>query len=330
MKAAYIKACGPPENIVYGEVPDPIPTDSQVLVRTAAVALNPIDTYLRNGINPDLPMPYIVGCDVAGVVEQVGSNVDRFKVGDRVWGTNQGLLGRPGTFSELCTVDEEWLYPTPEGVSDKMAVATSLVGITAHLGLFRDANLQAGETVFVNGGSGGVGSMVVQMAKATGARVITTAGSDEKAAICREFGAEEVVNYKTGDVAAAIKAFAPDGVNVAWETQRDADLDALVGYLAERGRLVLMAGRDARPAFPVGPFYVKCCSIHGFAMFKASSEEQRLAAEQINRWLAEGKVQARIDREFPLSQAAAAHRLQEDNTLRGAGTLSGKIVLTPD
>jgi NADPH2:quinone reductase len=167
------------------------------------------------------------------------------------------------------------------------------------------------------------------MAKAAGARVITTGGSDEKVALCKQLGADVAVNYKTEDIAAAVERFAPDGVNVFWETMREPNFEQTVSYLAERGRMVLMAGRDARPAFPVGPFYVKGCSLHGFVLFKATPDEQRVCAEAINRWLVEGKLTARIDREMPLSEAAAAHRLQEDNTLHQAGTLAGKIILRP-
>jgi NADPH2:quinone reductase len=226
-------------------------------------------------------------------------------------------------------VDEDWLYPTPDGVSDEQAAAVALVGLTAHLGLFRDAKLKAGETLFVNGGSGGVGSTVLQMGKAVGARVITTAGSDAKVAACRELGADVAINYNAQDVDARLREAAPQGVNVWWETQREPDFDRAVSHLAPRGRMILMAGRDARPPFPVGPFYVKGCSLHGFAMFQATPEEQRACAEQINRWLAEGKLRPKIDRVLPLAEAAAAHRLQEDNTLRKAGTLAGKIVLRP-
>jgi NADPH2:quinone reductase len=137
------------------------------------------------------------------------------------------------------------------------------------------------------------------------------------------------VNYKTDDVAAAVKAFAPAGVNLYWETVREPDFEKIVSYLAERGRIILMAGRDARPTFPVGPFYVKGCSIRGFVVFKATPGEQRAAADDINRWLASGKLKANISRVLPLSQAAAAHKLQEENTLQKAGTLAGKIVLKP-
>jgi NADPH2:quinone reductase len=330
MKAAYINQPGPPESIIVGDLPTPTPAGNQVLVRVVAAALNPVDTYIRAGtIKMDIPRPFIVGCDLAGVAERVGPSAKRFKAGDRVWGTNQGLLGRQGTFAEYACVDEKWLYPTPDGVSDDVAAACALVGITAHLGLVRDAKLKSGETLFVNGGTGGVGSMVVQISKAIGARVITTAGSDERVAECRKLGADAALNYNIEDVPARIREFAPDGVNVWWETLREPNFDVTVPLLAERGRMILMAGRDARPTFPVGPFYVKGCSLHGFAMFNATPEEQRAAAEDINRWLVAGKLKPRIDRDLPLDQAAAAHRLQEENTIGKAGTLAGKIVIKP-
>jgi NADPH:quinone reductase len=330
MKAAYINQTGPPENIIVGELPTPEPTGKQVLVRVAAAALNPVDTYIRAGtIQMNIPLPFIVGCDLAGVVEGVGPDAKRFKKGDRVWGTNQGLLGRQGTFAEYACVDEEWLYPTPPEVADDTAAACALVGITSHLGLVRDAKLRSGETLFVNGGTGGVGSMVVQMSKALGARIITTAGSDEKVADCRKLGADVAINYKTQDVAARVKDAAPDGVNVWWETLREPNFDTTVPLLSSRGRMILMAGRDARPEFPVGPFYVKGCHLYGFAMFNATPEEQRAAADDINRWLVEGKIKPRIDRVIPLDETAAAHRLQEENTVGKAGTLAGKILIKP-
>jgi NADPH2:quinone reductase len=330
MKAAYIEETGPPENIIVGDLPTPTPSGAEVLVKVGAAALNPVDTYIRGGANYwELPKPFIVGCDLAGVVEQVGPDARRFKAGDRVWGTNQGLLGRQGTFAEYAAVDECWLYPTPNGVSDEDAAAISLVGVTAHLGLFRDAKLQSGETAFVNGGSGGVGSTVIQMAKAAGATVIATAGSDEKVAACRQLGADLAINYKTADVLQSTLDFAPDGVNVYWETTREPDFVRAVEMLARRGRMVLMAGRDARPEFPVGPFYVKGCSLHGFVMFAATPEEQRACAEDINRWLSEGKLRPRIDRIMPLAETAAAHRLQEENTVQHSGALAGKIVIKP-
>jgi NADPH2:quinone reductase len=330
MKAAYIEQTGPPEVIRWGDVQTPEPGPTQVLVRTGAVAVNPIDTYIRNGANYwALPQPFIVGCDIAGTVEAVGSDVSRFRVGDRVWGSNQGLMGRQGSFAEFCCSDEEWLYPTPETVSDENAAAIALVGITAHLGLFHRAQLRAGDSVFVQGGSGGVGSTVVQMAKAAGARVIASAGTPEKAELCKRLGADAVVQYRTEDVAAAVEQFAPGGVNVFWETRREPDFDAIVPCVAERARIILMAGRDARPPFPVGPFYVKGCSLLGFVMFKATPDEQRTCSADISRWLADGSLRPRIDRVMPLADTAEAHRLQEQATVHHAAELAGKIVLTP-
>lgn len=330
MKAAYIERTGPADCIQYGDLPDPTLEPNQVLVKVGAVSVNPIDTYIRNGANYwELPNPYIIGCDFAGTVAEVGANVSGFKVGQRVWGSNQGLMGRQGCFSELAAIDKQWLNPTPEGVRDEDAAACALVAITAHLGLLREAKLRPGETILVRGGSGGVGSMVLQMAKAIGAKVIATAGGEKKAQLCKQLGADHTIDYQRGDIKEQVLKLCPNGVNVFWETLREPDFDLAVAVMAERGRMVLMAGRDARPAFPVGPFYVKGCSLHGFAMFKATPDEQRACASDINHWLASGKLRALIDRVLPLNQAAEAHRLQESHTLQKQSSLAGKLVLKP-
>ena len=330
MKAAYIEQPGPPESIIYGDLPKPSPVGKQVLIRVGAVSVNPIDMYLRAGtISMPLPRPYILGCDVAGTVEAVGPDVTRFRPGQRVWGSNQGLHGRQGTFAEYALVDEEWLYPTPHEASDREAAALALVGITAHLGLFREARLQAGETLYVHGGAGGVGSCVVQMAKIVGARVIASAGSPEKADLCRRLGADEVILYRQQDEAEALRRAAPKGIDVWFETLREQNFELIVPMLALRGRIVVMAGRDSKPSFPVGQFYVKDGKMLGFAMFNASPVEQQPCAADINRWLSEGKLRAVIGKSLKLQQAAEAHRIQEENTLGGRGDLTGKIVLEP-
>jgi len=331
MKAAFLEQTGGPEVIQYGDLPRPTPQQGEILVRVAAVALNPIDTYIRSGaVKTPLPKPFIPGCDLAGRVEAVGPGVKRYKPGDRVWGSNQGLLGRQGTFAEYACVQEEWLYPTPPGVADADAAAAALTGITAHLGLFRCAQLQAGENVFVNGGTGGVGSMVVQMAKAVAARVITTVGSEEKAALCRRWGADLVLNYKGDDVPARVREFTSGpGVNVWYETQREPDFVRTVDLMARRGRMIVIAGRQAQPVVPVGPFYTRDLSLHGFAIFNASPDEQRACADDINRWLQQKKLRPVIGRTFPLAEAAAAHRLQEESSSQKSGALTGKIVLHP-
>ena len=332
MKAALITEIGAPEVIQYADIPDPTPGPTEVLVKVAAVAVNPIDTYIRSGaVALPLEFPYVIGCDLAGTVEACGADVTRFKSGDRVWGSNQGLFGRAGSFSEYAAVDEQWLYPAPEGESDEEAVASALVGITAHLGLFLHAGLQAGEIVFVNGGTGGVGTSVVQLAKSAGAKVIATVGSDEKKALCESWGADLVLDYHSSSLDDDIAAFAESngGIDVWFETQREPTLERSVGMMKPRGRIVLMAGRTARPEFPVGAFYVKDLRMVGFAMFNASPEEQRAAAEAINAAYTAGNWKPNIGRTFALSDAAAAHQLQEKNTLESAGTLCGKIILKP-
>ena len=328
MQAAYIAETGGPEQIQVGELPKPKPGAGEVLVRVQAASVNPIDTYIRGGlVAMELPMPFVIGSDLAGEVIEVGEGVSGWVAGDRVWASNQGLLGQQGTSAELACVAADYLHAIPENVSAEDAAAVALVGITAHIGMVLRAKVQAGETVLVNGGAGGVGSMVVQIGKALGARVIATAGSDDRAAKAKKLGADEVIQYNTEDVTARVQALAPDGVNVLWETRREADFERAVPLLAKRGRMVVMAGREARPVFPVGPFYVKDCELHGFAMFNYSATEQRQCGEDLNRWLAEGKLRANIDRTLPLAEAAVAHRLQEENTIHGAGTLAGKIIL---
>ena len=329
MKAAYIETTGDCDVIQYGDLPEPVAQANQVLIRNHAVAVNPVDTYVRSGaVAFELPSPFVIGCDSAGVIEAVGANVDKFAVGDRVWCTNQGLLGKQGTFAEKIAVDADWVFPLPDTVDFADAAACALVAVTAHLGLFRDAKLQQGETILVIGGTGGVGSAVVQMAKATGARVIATAGGSQKCRRAIELGADVTIDYTTSSIAEAAKHAAPDGVNVFWETRREPDFDLAVELMAERGRMVLMAGRDARPNFPVGPFYVKECSLHGFVMFKASPAEMQASAEQINRWLSDGSLRANIGKTLSLSEAAESHRLQEAATLKSDSSLVGKIVLT--
>jgi len=330
VRAAFIEAFGPPESIVTGELADPVPGPRQALVRVRACAVNPIDTYVRSGaVAMPLRFPFVVGCDLAGEVVAVGVDVDGLRPGMRVWGSNQGLLGRQGTFAEFAAVDELWLYPTPDEVSDIDAAAAALVSITAHLGLVREAAVQPGETVFVNGGSGGVGSAVVQIAKALGARVIATAGTPEKRGVVAGLGADVVLDYRDPDLDAALRAVAADGVDVWWETRREPDFDRAVGLLAERGRMVVMAGRDARPPFPVGPFYVKGCRLIGFVMFKADAATQAAAAADINRWLSRGRLKIRVDRVLPLERTAEAHAIQESATVGLSGSLAGKIVITP-
>jgi len=332
MLAAYINETGAPSEIQYGELPKPVPGPGEVLVKVGAVAVNPIDTYIRGGIiSMPLRYPFIVGCDLAGMIETVGLKVRRFKVGDRVWGSNQGLFGRQGTFAEYASVDEKWLYATPPTETDAEAAAGALVGITAYLGLFRFARLQTGDLVFVNGGSGGVGSSVIQQAKAAGAHVITTVGNAHKAAYCQSLGADVALDYHSPTLDDDIRHFAAPkgGINVWFETLREPTLERTISMMAPRGRIIIMAGRQARPELPLGPFYTHDLAMFGFAMFNASPDEQRECATAINDLYVRHGWHPAVGITLPLSQAGAAHQMQQDNTLEKKGTLSGKIVLIP-
>jgi NADPH2:quinone reductase len=331
MKAAYIQSQGDAGVIQVGDLPTPEPGPGQVRVRVAVASVNPIDLYLRSGaIAMPLSFPYIIGCDLAGRVDAVGPGVERFKPGMRVWASNQGLLGRQGATAEFAVVDEEWLHRTPDNVKDEEAAAWALVGITAHLGLVERANLKEGETVVITGGSGGVGSMAIQIAKALGARVICTAGSEDKASLCRALGADVVVNYKTENLFERARELSEPGVDVWLETQREPDLEQIIPAMAKRGRLVLMAGRTAKPIFPVGPFYTRNASILGFAMFNFSAREQQRSGEDMNRWAEVGALRAIVGHVFTLREAADAHRILEASTLGGAGHVVGKVVIRVD
>ncbi len=328
MKAAFISQPGPPESIQVGELPKPKIGPRDALVQIAATSVNPIDLYIRAGtVTMPLAYPYIIGSDLAGTVVEVGKECTRFQPGARVWGSNQGLLGRQGVTAEFAAVGEDWLYPTPKETTDADAAAIALVGITAHLGLFKHGNLKPGEKVYVPGGSGGVGSIVIQMAKAAGASVATCAGSDDRVELCRGLGADLALNYKTDDIVSELRGFAPEGIDVWFETQREPNLEVSIPLLRRRGRMILTAGRTALPTLPLGSFYTRDCSLFGFAMFNATPQEQRVCADAINAWSIEGKLKPVIGRTMPIDQAAAAHKLLEDNTLGRAGTLHGKIVI---
>ncbi|MCC6265342.1 MAG: NADPH:quinone reductase [Bryobacterales bacterium] len=325
MQAAYIEEFGPPGVIRFGELPLPRVGPSDVLVRVAAVAVDGIDTYIRSGAYPiHAAMPFIIGRDLVGTVVETGSDVARFRKGDAVWANNQGYGGRQGSFSEYCAVGEDLLYPLPDGVDPVAAAAVLHSGLTAVLGLQFKARLRAGEAVFLNGGSGNVGSAALGIAKTLGARVAVTAGSPEKAAWCRELGADLVIDYRTQDVRGALREFAPEGVDVYFDTTRQFDGSLAVESIARRGRIVVIAGLDARTMLPLGRFYQRNATMYGFTVTDATAEELASYAAEINRWLANGVLSARIAAHLPLSQSAEAHRMYE------AGGLFGKIVLTPD
>lgn len=324
MKAAYIDQPGPPKGIRFGDQPMPQIGARDVLVKVTAVAVNPVDAYIRSGKVPmQLPLPFILGRDMVGEVVAVGSNVTRFSPRERVWCNNQGIHGRQGTFTEYVSINERLLYHLPANVDEQQMVAFMHSWLTAYTGLKR-AGLHPGESLFVNGGSGNVGSAVIQLARTNGARIFTTAGTPEGLDWCRSLGADRAANYKDENLKGELDEFASGGADVYWDTSGKPDFDTAISRLAFAGRIILMAGVNARPPFPVGPFYTRNASMLGFSITSLDEAELQEAADALNTWASSGQMKVRIDRTLPLSEAANAHRMMEDGT-----HLSGKIVLVP-
>ncbi|MCC6293446.1 MAG: NADPH:quinone reductase [Bryobacterales bacterium] len=325
MLAAYIEEFGPPEEIRFGELAPPRLGPCDVLVRVHAVAVNGIDAYIRSGAYPvRAAMPFIIGRDLVGTVVDTGPEVARFRAGDAVWANNQGYDGRQGSFSEYCAVGQDLLYPLPEGADPLQTVAVVHSALTAVLGLQHKARLEPGETVFINGGAGNVGTAALGIAKALGARVAVTAGQQDKAEWCLGLGADLVIDYRTRNVLDALREFAPEGVDVYFDTTRHFDGKLAVASVARRGRILVIAGLTGETLLPVGRFYQRNAAMYGFTVTGATTQELASYAGEINRWLAQGVVRARIAACLPLSQAAEAHRRLE------AGGLFGKLVLTTE
>lgn len=323
MRAAFINATGGTDLIEVGELatPDLGPTD--VLIRMEATTVNPVDTFVRSGayVTPT-PFPFVLGRDVVGVVAAVGPGASQFRVGERVWCNSLGHAGRQGTLSEFVLAPGERVYPLPPGVDPQTAVAVLHKSATAQLGLFRVAQLQFGDTVVVEGGAGGVGSAVVQLAKAAGARVIATAKAQDHQ-WCVSCGADTVVDYRSPDELAQVGAAAPDGVDVWWDTSGRNDLAACLPLLALGARVVVMSGLGSSITVPAGELYTRDISVRGFAISNATTSDLAAAAQRINTMLAAGTLRARKVTTMVLADAARAHALMEQHAA------DGRIVIVP-
>lgn len=324
MKASYIKQTGSPDVIRYGDLPVPEIGRDQVLVKVHAVAVNHIDTYIRSGKFPtQLNFPFVLGRDMAGTVVEAGSSVTRFRAGDRVWTNNQGYAGRQGTFASYCVISENLLYFLPDSVGFREGVAAVHSALTAVIGLQFKVHLIEGETIFVNGGDGNVGNAILRIAKALGARVAVTSSDEEKRSWVVSAGADLVIDYKRDDMVQRVRQFAPAGVNVFWDATSRPDAKRAIDVIANRGRIVFIAGGQNETVLPSGQFYLRNCTLYGYTVTDATETELAEYAKKINRWFEKGILNAKIDRVLPLSEAAEAHRLVE------GGRLFGKIILQP-
>ena len=320
MRAAYVTELGAADAIRVGELPVPAAGPTDVLVRVEVVAVNPVDTMVRSGAYPTpTPFPFVIGRDLVGTVAVAAPGAAGFAPGDRVWCNSLGHGGRQGSFAEYAVVPAERLYQLPAGVDPVAAVAVLHPAATAYLALFRHGALRPGETVYVGGGAGNVGSALTSLASLGGARVLVGA-RPEDVGWCRAAGAAEVVDYHDPELRGRLRALAPEGVDLYVDTSGHLDLPAAVDLLAARGRLVLLAGGGQRLTLPVGPLYTHDRRILGFVISRASTGDLAEAAAVLNRRLAADGLPVRVRDRWPLDRAAEAHQAVE----RG---LRGRLVL---
>ncbi|MCG8350929.1 MAG: quinone oxidoreductase [Chloroflexales bacterium] len=322
MYAIRVHETGGTEQLSYAEVPLPEPGSGQVRVKVAAVGVNFIDIYHRTGLYP-LPRPFTPGLEVAGVIDAVGPDVSEFTTGDQV-----ATALAAGGYAEYALAPAEKLVRVPAQLDMQQAAAAMLQGFTAHYLSHSTFPLKAGDTALVHAAAGGVGRLLVQMAKKLGARVFGTAGSEEKAQLARSAGADEVILYKQEDFAAAVRSLTNGrGVDVVYDSVGVSTFEGSLDSLRPRGYLVLY-GQSSGPIPPFNPSILNAkgslfLTRPTLAHYIATREELNWRANDLFGWLAAGELTLRIDRTYPLSEVAAAHR-----ALEGRET-AGKILLIP-
>jgi len=325
MKIIQVPEPGGPENMKLVDVPKPAPGAGQALVHIAASGVNFIDVYFRIGLyKADLPIT--LGNEGAGTVEAVGAGVTEVKPGDRV-----AYAMARGSYAEYALVPAAQLVPIPDGVDFRTAAAAMLQGMTAHYLTHSTFPLKKGDTCLVHAAAGGAGGLTVQMAKMLGARVFGTVSTEEKARIAREHGADEVIRYTEQDFEAEVKRLtdgAPSGpgVDVVYDSVGKTTFDKSLNSLRPRGMLVLF-GQSSGPVPPFDPNILNgkgslFLTRPSLGHYIRTREELLWRAEDVLNWIASGKLKLRIDRAYPLAEAAAAHR-----ALEGRHT-AGKLVLT--
>jgi NADPH2:quinone reductase len=322
MKAIQVLKPGGPEVLTLADLPVPQPKPNEALIKIAASGVNFIDVYFREGRYP-APLPFVDGQEGAGVVTQAGSEVKSLKPGDRVAWT--GVLG---SYAEYAVVPADRLIKVPDGVDDRHAAAAMLQGMTAHYLTHSTYPLKKGETALIHAAAGGMGLLLVQMAKNIGVRVIGTAGSEEKASLAREAGADEVILYNQRDFEAETKRLTDGkGVDVVYDGVGQSTFEKDFNVLRPRGHLVLFGGASgAVPPFdPMkltqkGSLFLTRPSL---AHYIATREELEWRANDVLNMISSGKLKLRISRTYKLEEAAQAHR-----DLEGRKT-TGKLLLIP-
>ena len=309
MRAVVLRSRGGPEVLKVEEVPRPSPTLTEVLVRVRGAGTNPVDAYVRSGAFPLLEPPAILGWDISGVVEEVSPGVNRFRVGDEVFGMPY-FPRAAGAYAEYVGAPARQLARKPAGLDHVQAGGLPLAGLTAWQGLVDNAGIRPGQRVLIHAASGGVGHLAVQIAKAHGAHVIGTA-SRGKHDFVRSLGADEVIDYRETDFAAAMK-----DVDVGF------DLVGRDGYAA-RTLEVLRPGGVLVTTQRVDAAFVTRAAASGKRIAIMTVEPDRVGLEGLARLVEEGKLRVQVGEVLPLEDARRAHELLESHAV------TGKVVLTP-
>lgn len=318
MKAIRVKEFGGPDALQLEEMPTPRPGPGEVLVRIHAAGVNPVETYIRSGTYARLPnLPYTPGNDGAGVVDQVGADVSEFKAGDRVY--TAGSLS--GTYAEFALCKKEQVHPLPANVWFAQGAAMGTPYATAYRGLLQRAAAKPGEIVLVHGASGGVGTAAVQLARGHGLRVFGTAGSDEGFKLVREQGAHEVFDHRVPDHFEKImKATGGHGVDVIVEMLANVNLGRDLTILAKAGRVVIIGSRGPVEINPRDTMQHDA-DVRGMILPNTPPPQMASIHAALVAGLENGTLRPVVGKEFPLAEAAEAHK-----AVMESGAL-GKIVL---
>jgi NADPH2:quinone reductase len=329
MKAMLMTAVGDPDVLQCQEIDDPeITTATQIKIKLKAAGVNPVDTKIRrNGVFYDQPLPAVLGCDGAGVVVDTGPAAGQFKVGDKVWFCHGGLGREPGNYAQYTVLDERWVGLSPKTYSFTEAASAPLVLITAWAALFDRGGLQAGQTVLIHAGAGGVGHVAIQMAKLKGARVITTVSSGQKEEFVKSLGADETVIYTQGGFADAVNDLTGGlGADLVFDTVGSAVFKESIAATAHFGRLVTLLDpgelnlSEARMRNLLIGFELMLTPM--LRDLTAARDQHIDILNQCALWADKGLLKLHVSKVLPLEAAAEAHRLIE------AGHTTGKIVLT--
>lgn len=284
----------------YENVPDPKPSSSQVLVRARAVGVNPVETYLRSGMNPKLPLPYTPGTDAAGEVISGGG----FSPGTRVYVSGSVT----GTYAELIVSDAADVHLLPHKISFAQGAAVNIPCATAYRALFQRARLLPGETVLVHGASGGVGTSAIQLARASGLRTIGTAGTPEGEELLRKLGADHVLNHHKPDYLAEIASITKNrGVDAILEMLANVNLGKDLGLLAMNGRVVVIGSRG-KVEIDARDLMMRDADVRAMLLFNASAREKAAIHAALGAALRDGTLAPVVKCEFPLAEAARAHQ----------------------